>query len=57
MKKEFIDRVIREGSVDTRDYRYVADVLPDGIQIRRLHLSDLDTTAALDSWELVSTIK
>lgn len=59
MKKEFIDRVIREGTVDTAKYRYTSKLISgaDGeyTEIRRLPLEELDTTAALDPWEIVWT--
>lgn len=57
MKKEFIEKVIRLGSVDTDKYRYVAREYPDRLEVQRLLLSELDTTAALDSWETVQVVK
>lgn len=57
MKKEFIEKVIRLGSVDTDKYRYVAREYPDRLEVQRLPLSDLDTTAALDGWETVQVIR
>lgn len=57
MKKEFIERVIRERIVDTDKYRYIIKDCHDAYQqyqeIRRLPLSDLDTTNAIDGWETV----
>lgn len=47
LKKAFLDRVIREGIVDTRNYRYVYK----GNIIKRLPIKYLDTTAAIDNWE------
>lgn len=44
MKKEFIEKVIRLGSVDTDKYRYVAREYPDRLEVQRLPLSALDTT-------------
>lgn len=59
MKKEFIAKVIREGIVDTEKYRYTAHLVngPEEqyTEIRRLPLADLDTTAALEPWEVVWT--
>lgn len=59
MKKEFIAKVIREGIVDTKTYRYTAHLVNGAdeqyTEIRRLPLADLDTTAALDPWEVVWT--
>lgn len=57
MKKEFIEKVIRLGSVDTDKYRYVAREYPDRLEVQRLPLSALDTTAALDGWETVQVVK
>ena len=53
MKNEFIAKVIREGIVDTDKYRYV---FKDG-NILRLPLSYLDTTKAIDGWEVVVSRK
>ena len=57
MKKEFIEKVIRLGSVDTDKYRYVAREYPDRLEVQRLPLSALDTTAALDGWATVEVVK
>lgn len=57
MKKEFIEKIIRYGSVDTEKYRYVAREYPDRLEVQRLPLADLDTTAALNGWETVQVIK
>ena len=53
MKKEFIEKVIRLGSVDTDKYRYVAREYPDRLEVQRLPLSALDTTAVLDGFDTV----
>lgn len=47
MTIRFKSRILREGIVDTRKYRYV---YRDG-KIYRIELSKLDTTAAIDGWE------
>ena len=52
MTKAFIERVITESIVDTRKYRYI---VKDG-KIMRLPIKDLDTTAAIDGWEAVTTL-
>lgn len=61
MKKEFIERVIRERVVDTKTYRYIVkdcyDATEQWAEIRRLPLADLNTTAAIDGWETVKVIK
>ena len=49
LKKAFLNRVIREGIVDTRNYRYVCN----GNIIKRLPIKYLNTTAAIDNWETV----
>lgn len=53
MKNEFIAKVIREGIVDTNNYRYI---FKDG-NILRLPLSYLDTIKAIDGWEIVVSSK
>ena len=59
MTKSFIARVMHERIVDTRNYRYVVkecyNVDEQWLEIRRLPISDLDTTAAIDGWETVYT--
>lgn len=62
---KFYDRVLREGSVDTRTYRYVVkhdeeyqvdlDRFVRRTRILRLPIKDLGTTAALDDWQGVYT--
>ena len=63
---QFEERVIREGIVDTDAYRYTYDVV-DGYdsetrrfvnakRIKRIALDKLDTTDAIDGWEIVKTI-
>lgn len=56
MKREFIEKVISERSVDTRKYRYVYRVGFDAAHIERIELSKLGTTAAYSGWELVKKI-
>lgn len=61
MKQEFINRILREGIVDTENYRYIKKECHNHetqwIEIRRLPLSSLDTTAALSDWETVEVMK
>ena len=61
MTKEFIGKVIRDGIVDTKTYRYirkdVTGLTEQWMEIRRIPLSALDTTAAIDGWETVKVIK
>ena len=49
MTKAFIERVKREGIVDTRKYRYVGGYDNDGYSIMRIDIDYLDRTAALDT--------
>lgn len=57
MTKTFVARVIRERIVDTRTYRYTVKDCGDHAEIRRLPLDCLDTTAAIDGWEIVAEIR
>lgn len=53
MTKEFEKRVIREGVVDTKKYRYVYESETEGVYIIRLERKYLGTTVAIDGWEMV----
>lgn len=57
MKKEFVEKVKREGIVDTKSYRYRTAIRNGAdaqkLQILRLPIEDLDTTSAIDGWEVV----
>ena len=57
MKKEFVEKVKREGIVDTKSYRYRTAICNGArtqkLQILRLPIEGLDTTAAIDGWEVV----
>lgn len=66
MKKSFEARVLRERVVNTEKYRYTVQECygaPDPytytqwLEIRRLPLEDLGTTAALTDWETVKVIR
>lgn len=57
MKNDFLLRVISEGSVDTKKYRYLYRQKADHVEIVRLPLWMLDTVLALSAWELVYTIR
>ena len=57
MTKSFMERVKNERVVDTRKYRYALDgVVGKTPCIKRLPINDLDTTAAIDGWETVTTL-
>ena len=57
MTKAIMLRILREGIVDTAKYRYTVRTAHDNrgewCEFIRLPLSALDTTAALDGWEIV----
>ena len=57
MTKAFIERVMREYIVDTRNYRYTFKDCGDHGEIRRIALDCLGTTAAINGWEPVKEIK
>ncbi len=57
MKQELIDRIIREGAVDTDKYRYRYESDNKGARIKRLPLDMLDTTAAINGWEVVKVLE
>jgi hypothetical protein len=53
MTKKFIEKVLYLCIVDTKKYRYVANWDNEGNPIiSRLPIEYLDTTAALDGWEV-----
>lgn len=60
MTMDFINRIIRNRIIDTAKYRYIAvecnDADKQWLEIRRLQLSQLDTTAAIDGWTTVKRI-
>ena len=57
MTKAFMERVKNERVVDTRKYRYILDdTVGKTPCIKRLPKIDLDTTAAIDGWETVTTL-
>lgn len=53
MTNDFIRRILNEGIVDTKEYRYALNDCGHKMQIRRLPISSLDTTQALDGWEVL----
>lgn len=55
--RAFVDRVIRDGVVDTAKYRYRAMEYADRIEVQRLERIELDTTYAIDGWETVAVIR
>lgn len=57
MTKEFINRVLYYGPIDTRKYRYLSvfrhDHEQQWFEIRRLPLDYLGTTLSINGWETV----
>ena len=56
MTREFKARLMCNGSIDTKKYRYIYRVYADRAEIRRLPIEYLDTTAAIDGWETIEVI-
>lgn len=60
MTQAFVERIMRERTVDTERYRYIVteehDAEKQWAKIKRLPISDLDTTKAIDGWETVKRI-
>ena len=61
MTKSFEAKVTKERTVCTRKYCYTIkeryDADEQWMEIRRLPICQLDTTAAIDGWEIVKVIK
>lgn len=66
MTKEFETKVLKNYPVDTKEYRYTVKGYSyydeqkgfvRGVDIVRLPLKSLDTTDAIDGWELVKRIE
>lgn len=67
MTKQFQQRILTDGIVDTRKYRYIVrdrhelnqscEIVKTWLTIYRLPIIDLDTTAAIDGWEKVAEIE
>ena len=56
MTKAFREKILKNGTVDTKNYRYHVAQYPDHCEIRRIRLEYLDTTAAIDGWKIVEII-
>ena len=52
--KDFMEKLRKNGIVDTRTYRYSVDY--DNGVIKRIKLVKLDTTEAIDGWEIVKKL-
>ena len=58
MKKTFLRKIINEKVVDTRNYRYVLDTdcrLARPL-IKRIALDKLETTVAINEWEIIAEV-
>lgn len=53
LKKDFVDKLRKEGFVDTKKYRYNLIDTGHGIYIERIRREYLGKTAAIDGWEIV----
>lgn len=56
MTKNFENKVMMMGRVDTAKYRYVIQEYADHAEIQRIELCKLGTTAVLSDWETVKRI-
>lgn len=56
MTKAFMHKVINNGVVDTRKYRYRLVTTNNRGIIERIALNNLDTTAAINAWERVRVV-
>lgn len=57
MTKELEQRIIKEGTVDTEDYRYEYVEIGDRKEIQRIALADLDNVLLSLWWETVKVIE
>ncbi len=57
MTKAFLDKIFKERTVDTKQYRYVLKEFAGRAEIHRLPIDRLDTTDAISGWETVKVIK
>lgn len=60
MTKDFEARLMRERMIDTKKYRYIIteehDTEKQWAEIKRLPISELDTTSAICGWETIKRI-
>lgn len=54
MTNKFYERVMKERTVDTRNYRYTINEREG--EIVRLRIEYLDTTRALNEWEMATKL-
>lgn len=56
MNRPFLEKVVRLGSLDTRNFRYIAVPAPAGYLVKRLALCLLNDPCPL-SWEHVGIVR
>ena len=58
MKKSFLQKLIAERIIDTKNYRYVfnTDCRLKRPLVKRIELYKLGTTAAINGWEIVAEV-
>ena len=58
MKKSFLQKVITERIIDTKNYRYVLDTdcRLERPLVKRIELDKLGTTAAINGWKTVAEV-
>lgn len=57
MNKKLRDKIMTNQIYDTRNYRYMVRECSDHLEIVRLPIDLLNTTAAIDGWEIVHTVQ
>lgn len=57
MRKDFREKVMKMGTVDTAKYRYTYTEMADRAEIKRIEIEKLDTTEAIDGWEVIEVIQ
>ena len=58
MKKSFLQKLIAERIIDTKNYRYILDTdcRLERPLVKRIELDKLETTAAINSWEIIEEV-
>ena len=58
MKKSFLQKLIEERIIDTKNYRYILDTdcRLERPLVKRIELDKLETTAAINSWEIIEEV-
>ncbi len=53
MNKDFYNKVIKNGIVDTKKYRYKLKEYADHANIERIDIKEINTTTVYTDWEVV----